>query len=57
MALIHDIAKALVRDIIPIDRVTKYKKNRREEIIIDYFTSSLLRKVNSRITGKEIYNI
>jgi putative hydrolase of HD superfamily len=57
MALVHDIAKALVRDITPMDKVTKHKKNRREETTIDYFTNNLLKKVNGRITGKEIYDI
>jgi putative hydrolase of HD superfamily len=57
MALVHDMAEALVRDITPIDKVTKYEKNRREETTMDYLTSSLLRKVNSGITGKEVNNI
>jgi putative hydrolase of HD superfamily len=57
MALVHDMAKALIGDITPIDKVTKHKKNRREETTIDYFTKSLLGNVNSRITGKEINNI
>jgi putative hydrolase of HD superfamily len=51
------MAKALVRDITLMNKVTKHNKNRREKTTIDYFTSSLLGKVNNRITGKEIYDI
>ncbi|KAF4626710.1 hypothetical protein G7Y89_g11447 [Cudoniella acicularis] len=57
MSLVHDIAEALVGDITPMDRVIKHEKSRREETTIDYFTSSLLGKVNSGITGEEIYDI
>lgn len=57
MALIHDLAEALVGDITPMDEVPKTEKNRREEITIDYFTSCLLGKVNSGIVGKEINDI
>jgi putative hydrolase of HD superfamily len=57
MAFVHDLAEALVRDIILIVKVLKSEKNRREEITMDYFTSSLLGKVNSRMMGKEINDI
>jgi len=57
MALIYNMAEALIRDIILINKVIKNKKNRQEEITMDYFISSLLEKVNSRITGKEIKDI
>jgi 5'-deoxynucleotidase YfbR-like HD superfamily hydrolase len=57
MTLIYNMAEALVRDIISIDRVKRDKKNQREEIIIDYFINSLLRKVNSGITSREIKDI
>ncbi|KAH6714415.1 hypothetical protein BKA61DRAFT_643367 [Leptodontidium sp. MPI-SDFR-AT-0119] len=43
--------------ITPMDGVTKHEKNRREEATMDYFTSSLLGKVNGGITGKDIYDI
>ena len=52
MALVHDMAKALVGDITPMDEVTKQEKNRREETTMDYLTNSLLGKVNGGITGK-----
>jgi putative hydrolases of HD superfamily len=51
------MAKALIRDITLIDEVKRDKKNRQEEITMDYFTNSLLRKVNSRIIGREIKDI
>jgi putative hydrolase of HD superfamily len=35
MTLVHGMAKALVGDITPIDKVTKHEKNRREEIMMD----------------------
>jgi putative hydrolase of HD superfamily len=57
MALIYDMAKALIGDITPMDKVLKHKKNRREEITMEYFIKGLLRKVNSGIIGKEINNI
>lgn len=57
MALVHDIAEALVGDITPMDEITKHEKNRREETTMDYFTNSLLGKVNGGITGKEINDI
>jgi putative hydrolase of HD superfamily len=56
MALVHDMAEALVGDITSMDEVTKHEKNRREETTIDYFTNSLLRKINDGIMGKEINN-
>lgn len=54
MALIHDAAEALVGDITPIDNVKKEEKNRRESTTMDYFTKSLLGRVNGGMTGKEI---
>lgn len=57
MAFVYDLAEALVRDITLIDEVLKSEKNRREEITMDYFTSSLLGKVNGRMMGKEINDI
>jgi putative hydrolase of HD superfamily len=57
MALIHDMAEALVGDITPMDGVKRDEKNRREEITMDYFTNSLLGKVNGGITGREIKDI
>jgi putative hydrolase of HD superfamily len=57
MALVHDMAEALVGDITPMDEVPKLEKNRREQTTIDYFTNSLLGKVNGGIIGKEIMDI
>jgi putative hydrolases of HD superfamily len=42
MALIHDIAEALVGDITPVDGVSKTEKSRREEETVAYLTSGLL---------------
>jgi putative hydrolase of HD superfamily len=54
MALVHDMAEALVGDITPVDGVPKTEKNRRENMTMDYFTKSLLGKVNGGITGQEL---
>jgi putative hydrolase of HD superfamily len=54
MALVHDMAEALVGDITPVDGVAKTEKNRRESTTMDYFTQSLLSKVNNGMTGKEL---
>jgi putative hydrolase of HD superfamily len=54
MALIHDVAEALVGDITPVDNVPKVEKNRRESTTMDFFTESLLGRVNGGMTGKEI---
>lgn len=54
MALIHDMAEALVGDITPVDGVAKHEKSRREATTMDYFTKSLLGKVNGGMTGQEI---
>jgi putative hydrolase of HD superfamily len=53
MALVHNLAKALVRDITLINKVSKSEKNQQEKIIIDYFISSLLKKVNNKIIAKK----
>ncbi|KAL3428470.1 hd family [Phlyctema vagabunda] len=56
MALIHDVAEALVGDITPVDGVDKPEKSRRESTTMDYFTGSggLLGRVNGGLTGKEM---
>jgi len=53
MALIHDVAEALVGDITPVDGVPKPEKSRRESTTMDYFTGSggLLGGVNGGLTG------
>lgn len=57
MALIHDMAEALVGDITPVDGVPKVEKNRRESTTMDYFVNGLLGRVNGGMTGKEIKDI
>jgi putative hydrolase of HD superfamily len=54
MALVHDMAEALVGDITPVDGIDKTEKNRRESTTMDYFVKSLLGKVNGGITGTEL---
>ena len=54
MALIHDMAEALVGDITPVDGVAKTEKNRRESTTMDYFVNSLLGRVNGGMTSNEI---
>ena len=57
MALVHDMAEALVGDITPVDGVPKSEKNRREATTMDYFVNALLGKVNGGLTGKEIKEV
>jgi putative hydrolase of HD superfamily len=57
MALVHDMAEALVGDITPVDGISKVEKNRRESTTMDYFTNSLLGRVNGGMTGQEIREI
>lgn len=57
MALVHDMAEALVGDITPVDGISKNEKSRRESITMDYFTESLLGKVNGGMTGKDLKDI
>jgi putative hydrolase of HD superfamily len=54
MALIHDMAEALVGDITPVDNVPKVEKNRRESTTMDYFVNGLLGRVNGGVTGTEM---
>jgi len=54
MALVHDMAEALVGDITPVDGVAKEEKSRRESTTMDYFGKGLLGRVNGGITGGEI---
>ncbi|KAJ5519344.1 hypothetical protein LT330_008721 [Penicillium expansum] len=56
MALIHDMAEALVGDITPVDGVSKPEKARREASVMDYITTNLLGKVPG-CTGGEIKEI
>ena len=55
MALVHDMAEALVGDITPVDGVPKPEKNRREASTMDYICSDLLGKVHGDGSqGREI---
>lgn len=57
MALVHDMAEALVGDITPVDGVPKNEKSRRESTTMDYFTNGLLGRVNGGMTGTELKQI
>jgi putative hydrolase of HD superfamily len=54
MALIHDMAEALVGDITPRDNVLKSEKSRRETETMDYLCKRLLGKVNGGLNGEEV---
>jgi putative hydrolase of HD superfamily len=56
MALIHDMAEALVGDITPVDNVPKVEKSRRERTTMEYFTGTLLGGVKGG-AGKQILEI
>lgn len=45
MALVHDMAEALVGDITPVDGVKKEEKSRREALTMNYLTRTLLGNV------------
>lgn len=58
MALIHDMAEALVGDLTPMDEVPKVEKSRREAQTMDYICTSLLGRVHGGENGastKEIW--
>lgn len=57
MALIHDMAEALVGDITPVDGVPKVEKNRREAETMDYICKGLLGNVGGGLSGEEIRKI
>lgn len=57
MALIHDMAEALVGDITPRDNVLKSEKSRREAETMDYLCGRLLGKVHGGMNGEEIRNV
>lgn len=57
MALIHDMAEALVGDITPVDGVPKHEKNRRESTTMDYLTKKLLGRVNGGLTAQGIRDV
>jgi putative hydrolase of HD superfamily len=54
MALIHDMAEAIVGDITPVDNIPKEEKSRREAETMDYICTNLLGKFNGGLNGKDI---
>lgn len=54
MALIHDMAEALVGDITPVDNVSKAEKSRRESETMDYICTNLLGKFNGGLNGQQV---
>ncbi|KAG9246521.1 HD domain-containing protein [Calycina marina] len=57
MALIHDMAEALVGDITPMDKIPKAEKSRRELTTMQYFTGGLLGNVEGGAVGKEMLKV
>ena len=57
MALVHDMAEALVGDLTPVDNVPKAEKSRREAETMDYICKSLLGKVHGGENGASIRRI
>ncbi|KAJ5319922.1 hypothetical protein PENANT_c040G07617 [Penicillium antarcticum] len=59
MALIHDMAEALVGDITPVDyHITKAEKARREASVMEYITTTLLGKVpGGTLSGADIKSV
>lgn len=57
MALIHDMAEALVGDITPVDPVSKEEKSRRESTTMDYICTNLLGKFNGGLNGLQMREI
>ncbi|KAF2763076.1 hypothetical protein EJ05DRAFT_495917 [Pseudovirgaria hyperparasitica] len=56
MALVHDMAEALVGDITPVDGISKPEKSRRESETMDYICQRLLGSVPG-LSGTEIRQI
>ncbi|KAF2242830.1 hypothetical protein BU26DRAFT_523834 [Trematosphaeria pertusa] len=54
MALIHDMAEALVGDITPVDDVSKEEKSRRESDTMDYICNNLLGRYNGGLNGQQL---
>ena len=59
MAVVHDMAEALVGDITPLDEIPKEEKNRRETTTMQYFTTKLLGSTTNGMAtaGKNIMNL
>ncbi|KAF1980208.1 hypothetical protein BU23DRAFT_548394 [Bimuria novae-zelandiae CBS 107.79] len=54
MALVHDMAEALVGDITPVDGVAKEEKSRRESETMDYICNNLLGQYEDGSQGREL---
>ncbi|KAI5303465.1 hypothetical protein KEM56_007522 [Ascosphaera pollenicola] len=55
IALVHDMAEALVGDITPVDlNITKEEKHAREAEVMDYIAKRLLGKVHGGVAGEDI---
>lgn len=57
MALVHDMAEALVGDITPVDGVPKSEKNRREAETMEYICKDLLGNIGGGLSGQDIRDI
>ncbi|KAK3654046.1 hypothetical protein LTR56_003482 [Elasticomyces elasticus] len=57
MALVHDMAEALVGDITPIDGVSKPEKSRREGETMDFLCGGLLGRVGGGRAGEGIREV
>ena len=57
MALVHDMAEALVGDITPPENIPKQEKSRREAETMDYICTNLLGKVHGGIPGEDIRKV
>ena len=57
MALVHDMAEALVGDITPVDPVTKGEKSRREAETMEYLSKGLLGGWGGGVQGDGIREI
>jgi putative hydrolase of HD superfamily len=57
MALVHDMAEALVGDITPVDGVPKAEKSRRESETMEYLCKDLLGNVGGGLSGEEIKKV
>ncbi|CAD6499258.1 BgTH12-04909 [Blumeria graminis f. sp. triticale] len=57
MALLHDIAEAMVGDITPVEGIPKTEKNRRESTTMDYLTKNVLGNVDDGKVAEEMREI
>jgi putative hydrolase of HD superfamily len=57
MALVHDMAEALVGDITPMDGIPKPEKNRRESTTMDYFVMDILGAFNDGTNGEDLKKV